>query len=184
MHSNPLSIPVSRPRRVTARRAVGILLLASLVAFLASPAAAGEVDRRPGWSFAAGLFNIDDSKSEAFEVGVEYRFRPPRFFGRFGLKPVIGLTANEDEAFWAHGGVRLDYAFTEHWVVSPMVGAVLYEQGDSKDLGGSLQFRSGLELSYRFATGQRLGAAFYHLSNAGLESPNPGSNSLVLVWSF
>jgi hypothetical protein len=59
-----------------------------------------------------------------------------------------------------------------------------YERGDEKELGGSVQFRSGLELSYRLSPAHSVGAVFYHLSNAGLERPNPGSESLVLFWAW
>lgn len=150
----------------------------------ATSASAGELDLRAGLSVSAGFFDFDESNADALEAGVEYRFKPPGSFARLGLKPVLGGSVNKDEAFWIYGGLRLDYVFTRHWVVSPMFAVAFYEEGDSKDLGGSLHFRSGLGLSYRIDNGQTIGVAFYHLSNAGLEIPNPGSNSLVLVWSF
>lgn len=151
---------------------------------LASPARAGELDLRAGLSVNAGFFNFDESNAEVLEAGIEYRFKPPGPFARIGLKPVLGGAANEDEAYWLYAGLRIDYAFAAHWVVSPMFAVTYYEEGDSKDLGGSLQFRSGIGLSYRLQNGQRIGVTFHHLSNAGLEDRNPGSNSLVLVWSF
>lgn len=176
------ALPPYRPRAPKGR--VSGLWLATLAFFFVLPAAGGELDRRAGWSVAAGRFNIDDSDTSVFEAGVEYRFAPPKAMGAFALKPVVGVSANDDEAFWAYGGLRLDYAFSRHWVISPMLGATLYEDGDSRDLGGAFHFRSGLELSYRFASGRRLGLTFYHLSNAGLDDRNPGSNSLVLTLSF
>ena len=163
-----------------------ILLVTAVVSAMAitAPAAAGEADARPGWAVSGGFFDIDDSDFEVLEAGVEYRFRPPRAWRSIGLRPMAGVSANEDEAFWAYGGLRYDFAFSAHWVVSPSFAVTLYEEGDSKDLGGSLHFRSSLELSYRFASGRRVGVGFYHLSNAGLEDRNPGQNSLVLVVSF
>jgi len=65
---------------------------------------------------------------------------------------------------------------------SPAAG--VYDRGNDKDLGGSIQFRSGLELAYEMNPGSRVGAVFYHLSNAGLEPNNPGSESLVVFWSW
>ncbi len=174
------------PRGVT-----GILLTLAMTCLVFAPsAAAGELDRRPGMAVSAGFFNVGDPDdfveitTNVAEVGVEYRFKSPRGLRRAGLKPVIGGAVNEDEAFWLYAGLRLDYAFARHWVISPMFATSFYEEGDSVDLGGSLQFRSGLELSYRFGNGQRLGVVFSHLSNAGLEDRNPGANSLALVWSF
>ncbi len=46
------------------------------------------------------------------------------------------------------------------------------------------EFRSALELGYEWANRKRLALAIYHLSNAGLYDRNPGSNSLILTYSF
>jgi hypothetical protein len=57
-----------------------------------------------------------------------------------------------------------------------------YRQGNGKDLGYPLEFRSQLELGFRFAPGQRFSIAFAHLSNGGLGRSNPGQESLTLAW--
>ena len=68
--------------------------------------------------------------------------------------------------------------------MTPFTGASIFEEGDGKDLGGTVEFRSGFEISYRFDSGSRFGVYFYHLSNARIYDDNPGSNSVGLVWAF
>lgn len=173
-----------RVRCLPHRALASILLVAATIAVLTpATASAGEPDPRAGWAVSAGYFDTNTDFDVA-EIGLEYRFRPVKTLGGLRLKPMVGISANEDDAFWAYGGVRYDYAFAEHWVVAPSLAITLYEDGDSKDLGGTVQFRSSLELSYRLRSGQRVGVAFYHLSNAGIQDPNPGEDSLVVVWSF
>lgn len=167
---------------MSSKLAATLLAACALVLLAQAPATAAEADPRAGFAITAGFFDTEDS--EVLELGFEYRLKPFHLFPGVDLKPMVGVTANEDEAFWLYGGLRYDFAFAKHWVVSPSISATLYEEGDSKDLGGSLHFRSSLELSYRLTNGQRLGVALYHLSNAGIGEQNPGANSLVLVWTF
>ncbi|MEH6579793.1 MAG: acyloxyacyl hydrolase, partial [Amphritea sp.] len=60
----------------------------------------------------------------------------------------------------------------------------LYEKGSSTDLGSDIEFRTGLELAYKLNPNSHLGVGVYHLSNAGLDDRNPGSDSLILSYSF
>ena len=69
-------------------------------------------------------------------------------------------------------------------MVTPQFAVSLYEQGDGRDLGGVVEFRSGLEVAYAFAKGPRVGVLFYHLSNGDFYDFNPGSNSFVVTLSF
>ena len=55
-----------------------------------------------------------------------------------------------------------------------MEGGDIYGEGDGKDLGHAIEFRSGIEVAYRFDDYSRLGLSFTHISNAGLDERNPG----------
>jgi hypothetical protein len=92
--------------------------------------------------------------------------------------------ANTDGGLYGYAGFRLEVPVGRRWLVVPQTAGGVYDRGDGKELGGSIQFRSGLELAYRLTEAHSLGAVFYHLSNSGLERPNPGSESLALVWSW
>ena len=47
-----------------------------------------------------------------------------------------------------------------------------------------MEFRSSLELAYRFDNRARLGLSFYHLSNASLDDNNPGTEVFSLNYSI
>ncbi|MCZ6727505.1 MAG: acyloxyacyl hydrolase, partial [Acidobacteria bacterium] len=68
--------------------------------------------------------------------------------------------------------------------LAPNFAVSLYEQGDGKDLGHEIEFRSGLELACSHRGGSSLGLEFYHISNSSISDVNPGSNSLLVYYSW
>ena len=130
-------------------------------------------------ALSAGLFNVSKSPS-SIEAGVEYR-HPTRLWG---LTAAGGLTGTEDGSVYIFAGLRRDFGLGEGWWLTPAFGIALYEEGDGKDLGGPVEFRSAIEVSYEWPKRYRLALAFYHLSNAGIYELNPGSNSLTLALSL
>lgn len=154
-----------------------ILGLAALVA-TAFPAAADE----PAFvSLGAGYYDLFDDQS-AGEVRLEYRFSEQEKLWFF--TPFAGVTATTDAATYGYVGVGVDVFFGRRWVATPNFAAGVYGNGDGKDLGHAVEFRSGLEVAYRFDDYSRLGLSFTHISNAGLGDRNPGVESLVLVYSM
>lgn len=133
----------------------------------------------PRYAVSLGSFDIINGDT-AGEAGFEARFAP----WRWDLIPVAGLTVNTDGGGYAFAGVRYDWRFARRWIAAPHFAVTAFEEGDGRDLGSVLEFRSGLEVSYELDDGSRLGLSFYHLSNGGIDETNPGSESLVLVWSF
>ncbi|HEX5759781.1 MAG TPA: acyloxyacyl hydrolase [Thermoanaerobaculia bacterium] len=104
----------------------------------------------------------------------------PRFVP--ALVPMAGLMATGDGALYAYAGFGLDFALTERFTVTPSWAFGAYDEGEGRDLGGVVEFRSALDLAYRLGERAAIGLSFYHLSNAGLYDLNPGSESLVLTW--
>jgi hypothetical protein len=128
---------------------------------------------------SAGAYDI--AKTRSTEAGLEYRLRSRAW----ELVPVLGISATEDGAFWAYGGLRRSFRLGRGWRLTPGFAVSLYEEGSTgKDLGGPLEFRTSVELSHRFARGSSLGLAVYHLSNASIYDDNPGSNSLIVTWAL
>lgn len=169
-------------------RSPGQRLRAALVllSILAPAAPASAADLVDGFGLSAGVFNVLNSDSAA-EAGFELRLRT-LFEGTserpWVLRPAVGAMATTDGTLYGYAGFRLEIPLGERWVLIPQTAAGVYDRGDGKELGGSIQFRSGLELGFRLTEAHSLGAVFYHLSNAGLEERNPGSESLALVWSW
>lgn len=175
------------PRSSRFRRALPglqpVLLAFILMLGLVVPTARGQShDTTPGgWAFSLGAFDIIDS-DKATELGAEYRFEPFRFW-RLDLKPVLGVAATSEGNYWGYGGFRWDIPAGERWITTLGFAVAAYEDGDGKNLGGVVEFRSSIDLAYRLKGGSRVGLSFYHLSNARIYDLNPGSESLILTWS-
>lgn len=137
---------------------------------------------------SVGQFEVFDG-GRSWETGWEARFAPRRFrlLPRFlpDAIPVAGAMASSQGALYAYGGFRLDYLLGKRWVVTPSWAAGLYYAGpeDGKDLGGMVEFRSGIEVAWRLTERSRIGFCLYHLSNGGLYDFNPGTESLILSYS-
>ncbi len=134
----------------------------------------------------AGRFDAFETEATN-EAGLELRYRP---FWRgsapfaWRLEPAWGAMATDEHAAYLWAGFRLELPLGRRWRLVPQSGAGLYRHGDDKDLGGPIEFRSGLELDLRVGAAHDLGLVLYHLSNAVLYEHNPGEESLVLIWTW
>lgn len=123
-----------------------------------------------------------DRPQDAVEVAFDVHFGPELFWG---IRPQAGLLATTDGTVYGFGGFRMKLPIeSERWRIDISSAVGLFEEGDGKDLGGAVEFRSGIDVMRSFANGQALGLGFYHISNAGIYDRNPGSNTLVLRWLF
>lgn len=145
---------------------------------LAGASSLAAAERSRALQLHAGVFNVGKTPTQA-EFGVELRTPTPWW----KLDIAGGATVTEEGSFWAYVGGRVDFEAGKKFVIAPGLGIAFYEEGDGKDLGGSLQFRSAIDFGYRITKKARLGLTFYHLSNAGIEEFNPGANSAVLTYS-
>ncbi len=173
----------SRPPAGLPATLAALALLAVPALLAPRPAAAAE------WALYAGAFDLGTG-DETAEAGVEARFRLfelPLGAFELPLEPAAGVMANADGGGYLYGSLRVPLheiwseGWPERWRVVPFTGAGLYEEGDGKDLGGPVEFRSGLEVSVRAGGRWWVGLSYYHLSNAVLYDENPGEESLVLV---
>lgn len=142
-------------------------------------AAAVRADEVRSLALSGGVFRFNKPDKQV-EVGAELRLPTQTW----KLVVATGIYYAAEGSFYGFGGLRRDFSLGGRWQVTPGFGVALYEQGNGKDLGGLVQFRSMLEISHQWPKGKRLGAAFYHLSNAGLYDHNPGSNSVIVTYSF
>ena len=125
--------------------------------------------------------------SISYEIGAELQFAPRRFRFLPGFLPEViptaGVIAGAQGSLYTYGGLRAELPLGRRWTFSPGWATGLYLRSPEFDLGGPLEFRTSLELAYRLANGSRVGVCLYHLSNAGLFTRNPGSESLVVTYS-
>ena len=112
---------------------------------------------------------------------LEYRFAQSFLWI---LQPLIGAFGTTDHAFFGYAGIRIELPLGDHVVLLGDTAAGYWHHGSGLDLGDPLEFKSGVELAYRFANQSRLGVTFDHISNAGIAKLNPGVESLLLVYSY
>lgn len=177
-----LLLMVKIPMRYKFPLAALALALSSFSPLLAGSAQAQEgtapVDDR--FLLSVGYYDVFDNDDTAADFRLEYRSNLqilPR------LMPFAGVEATSDGAVFGLAGLLYDYEVTDNWYVTPSVGAGLYSDGDGKDLGGALQFRSQIEVSYELESGHRVGTSFSHISNAGIKDENPGTEVIGVSYS-
>jgi hypothetical protein len=129
--------------------------------------------------FGAGYYDINDDR-EAGEFHLEYIAGSKWWV----FNPFVGVMTTTDTALYGYAGIRLDLFMGRRFVITPSFAPGLYHDGDGKDLGHPVEFRSALEFAYRFDDRSRLGLSVYHLSNAGLDDNNPGTEVATLHYSF
>ena len=98
------------------------------------------------------------------------------FFGN--LSPITGAMITADNASYFYTGVQANYKLGNVNLV-PSFAPGYYNQGDGKDLGHALEFKSEVQLSLELPQDSQLGFSYNHLSNASLGDKNPGANSYM-----
>lgn len=141
-------------------------------------------------TLGAGYYNILNDKGEP---GHEDRDKGGAGIGRVELRfnqeflrirPFIGIEGNTESATYVYGGGMFDVRFGEHFILSPNAAVGAYFNGDGRDMGSTLEFRTGVEAAWEFDNKMRIGAAFHHISNAGIGDVNPGVETLTLNLSI
>ncbi len=128
--------------------------------------------------YDTGLFSSSSDPAGGFAL--EYRSG----WGWKILHPFVGVLTSTDGLFYGYFGLVLDIPLGERLRLSPSVAVGAFEEGGGRDLGHTVEFRSAVEFSYRFEDRSRVGVVFQHMSNAGLGSKNPGSESVLAVYAI
>jgi len=151
-------------------------LAALLTLSLSAPAQATDY-----LSLNVGAFNALRSGEQDVQFGGEYRFNE----WKYGIRPVIGAFGTSESAAYGYVGLNWDVAILPNQLyIIPNFAVGAFHEGDGKDLGGTLEFRSGIEIAYQFPNQHQLGVALNHLSNASIYDRNPGEESILLIYSI
>ncbi|MBK1698879.1 acyloxyacyl hydrolase [Rhodovibrio salinarum] len=171
--------------------AFGLTLLLGLAA--AGPVVAQDAEPLPTrdhLQLGVGMFDVFDQEHEAVDFGAIYRpgvryltmDAEPGDIWR-GVGPQIGARINTDGGALGHVGLYLDIRPFENIVIWPGTNVAVWEEGDSRDLGGTLEFMSELYVGYRLPWDDLVGVSLQHVSNAHLHDENPGSDSLMATYT-
>ena len=118
-------------------------------------------------------------KGDVIGREVYARYDSSRANGPF--QSIYGVSYSSLGDFWAGAGHSYTMKSEGNGFYSELHAMTgLYVQGSGPDLGGPIEFRSGVELGYEFTSGWRLAASFDHRSNAEIFPLNPGVETVQL----
>ena len=130
-------------------------------------------------NFFTGMFDFSDDKKRSTTFGVQHlneELNRDTILGN--LSPITGAMITADSASYLYTGVQANYKIG-NLNFNPSFAPGYYKQGDGKDLGHALEFKSEIQLSMELPKNSSLGLSYNHLSNASLGDKNPGANSYM-----
>ncbi len=131
-------------------------------------------------NFFVGNFDFSDDKQKAILLGFQHQnenlFRDT-FIGN--VSPITGGFVTENSAAYIYTGIEWNVEMGKNFLFTPSFAPGLYHEGDGKDLGHVLEFKSEVQLSYSVSKDTSFGVSYNHLSNASLGDKNPGANSYM-----
>ena len=158
-------------------------IITFLTIFLFSiPISADELkldDKETEFNVYTGMFDFSDHGKRATLIGFQHQnenLNRNTFLGNFS--PITGAMITADNATYMYTGVQAQYKIGA-LNFTPSFTPGYYNQGDGKDLGHALEFKSEIQLSLELPKDSQLGFSYNHLSNASLGDKNPGANSYM-----
>ena len=130
-------------------------------------------------NYFTGNFDFSDDKQSAILVGFQHQdenLNRDTFLGN--VSPITGGFVTENSAAYIYTGIEWDVDMGGI-IFTPSFAPGLYLEGDGKDLGHILEFKSEVQLSYVASDKTSFGISYNHVSNASLGDKNPGANSYM-----
>jgi len=131
------------------------------------------------YTFYTGMFDFSDEGKRATLIGFQHQnenLNRDTFLGN--LSPITGGMITADNASYVYTGIQAQYKLGAI-NITPSFTPGLYFEGDGKDLGHILEFKSEVQLSLNIFQNSELGLSYNHISNASLGDKNPGANSYM-----
>ena len=127
----------------------------------------------------SGMFDFSDDGKKSTLLGLQHQnenLNRDTFLGN--LSPITGGLITADSATYVYTGVQAQYKIGA-LNLTPSFTPGLYHEGDGKDLGHLIEFKSEVQLSLDLTKTSEFGFSYNHLSNASLGEKNPGANSYM-----
>ena len=127
-----------------------------------------------------GNFDFSDDKQSAALVGFQHQNENlirDTILGN--VSPITGGFITENSAAYIYTGIEWNVDMGGGLTFTPSFAPGLYHEGDGKDLGHILEFKSEVQFSYTSSNKTSFGVSYNHVSNASLGDKNPGANSYM-----
>tara|TARA_B100001057_G_scaffold246062_2_gene246393 strand:+ start:875 stop:1390 length:516 start_codon:yes stop_codon:yes gene_type:complete len=136
-------------------------------------------EKNAEFNLYTGMFDFSDTGKKSTLIGFQHQnenLNRNTFLGN--LSPITGALITADNATYFYTGVQANYKIG-NLNLTPSFTPGLYNEGDGKDLGHILEFKSEIQLSLELPKESQFGFSYNHLSNASLGEKNPGANSYM-----
>ena len=136
-------------------------------------------ERNTEFNVYSGMFDFSDNGKRSALIGLQHQnenLYRDTFLGN--LSPVTGALITEDTAAYIYTGVQAQYKIGI-LNLTPSFTPGLYHEGDGKDLGHMIEFKSEVQLSLDLSQSSEFGFSYNHISNASIGDKNPGANSYM-----
>ena len=137
------------------------------------------VEKNTEFNIYSGMFDFSDDGKRSALIGFQHQnenLNRDTFLGN--LSPITGFMITADSAGYIYTGIQAQYKVGALNIV-PSFTPGLYHEGNGKDLGHLLEFKSEIQLSLDLSKTSELGLSYNHISNASLGDKNPGANSYM-----
>ena len=154
------------------------LVVLFIILFLPTQVLAKESNNHQ-FNFFTGNFDFSDDKQAAVLVGLQHQnesLKRDTIIGK--ISPITGGFITENSAVYIYTGFEWNVDMGA-LTFTPSFAPGLYHEGDGKDLGHVLEFKSEIQFSYELSNDTSIGFSYNHLSNASLGDKNPGANSYM-----
>jgi hypothetical protein len=132
------------------------------------------------YNFYTGNFDFSDDKQKAILFGFQHQnetLERKTFLGN--ASPITGGFITENSAAYIYTGVEWNHDLGNKMTFTPSFAPGLYSEGDGKDLGHILEFKTEIQASYAISEVSSFGISYNHISNASIGDKNPGANSYM-----
>ena len=137
------------------------------------------------YSFYAGTFDLIDKEGDdkatlyGFEHSNPLLFRDT-FIGRFS--PITGGFVTDKSSIYLYTGVQAQYEIGSLNII-PSFAPGYYDEGNGKDLGMALEFKSEIKVSFEIFKDSKIGYSYSHISNNDWGDINPGVDNQQISFS-
>ena len=130
-------------------------------------------------NFFIGNFDFSDHKQAAVLFGFQHQNEDLNRDTLIGnISPITGGFVTENSAAYIYTGFEWNIDMGA-LTFTPSFAPGLYHEGDGKDLGHVIEFKSEVQFSYEISKNSKIGFSYNHLSNASIGDKNPGANSYM-----
>ena len=158
---------------------LSLLFISSLFCFATIAEEIKLKNNNTEFSFFTGIFDFSDDGKRSNLVGIQHQNEELNRDTLLGnLSPITGAMITGDNATYIYTGIQAQYKIGS-LNFTPSFAPGYYNEGDGKDLGHALEFKSEVQLSLELPRDSQFGFSYNHLSNASLGDKNPGANSYM-----